>query len=85
MPAYRWFMQRWVAQVIYDVSTGLNLDLPPLMLTPRSDLIDRLVYDPRVMEVIAEKVERSCMQREEVARYAEAFARRGKPPTRRPV
>jgi len=75
MPGYRWFMRRRVEQVIDDVNTRLNLDLPPFMLTRRSALIDRLVYDPGVMEAIGEEAERSGLQREEVARQAESFAR----------
>ncbi|MGB0630608.1 MAG: 1-acyl-sn-glycerol-3-phosphate acyltransferase [Alphaproteobacteria bacterium] len=75
MPGYRWFMRRRVEQVIDDVNTRLNLELPPFMLTRRSALIDRLVYDPRVMEAIGEEAERTGLQREEIARQAEAYAR----------
>lgn len=75
MPGYRWFMRRRVEQVIDDVNARLNLDLPPFMLTRRSALIDRLVYDPKVMEAIGEEAERTGLQREEIVRQAEAFAR----------
>lgn len=75
MPGLRWFLRRRVEQVIDDVNTRLNLDLPSFMLTRRSALIDRLVYDPQVMEAIGDEAERTGRQREEVARQAEAYAR----------
>ena len=75
MPGVRWYVRRRVEQVIDDVNSKLNVDLPAFMLTRRSALIDRLVYDPMVMESIGEAAARQGLHREEVARQAEAFAR----------
>lgn len=75
MPGLRWFLRRRVEQVIDDVNNRLNVDLPSFMLTRRSTLIDRLVYDPAVMEIVGEEASRLGLQREEVARRAEDFAR----------
>lgn len=75
MPGFRWFVRRRVEQVIDDVGTRLNVELPPVMLMRRSALIDRLVYDPDVMDAIAAEAARTGQQREEVARTAEAYAR----------
>lgn len=75
MPGLRWFLRRRVEEVIDDVNNRLNVDLPSFMLTRRSALIDRLVYDPAVMEIVGEEANRLGLQREEVARRAENFAR----------
>jgi glycerol-3-phosphate O-acyltransferase len=75
MPGLRWFMRRRVEQVIDDVNNRLNVDLPSFMLTRRSALIDRLIYDPAVIEVVGEEATRLGLQREEVARRAENYAR----------
>jgi glycerol-3-phosphate O-acyltransferase len=75
MPGLRWFMRRRVEQVIDDVNNRLNVELPSFMLTRRSTLIDRLVYDPAVMEIVGQEAGRLGLQREEVARRAENFAR----------
>ena len=75
MPGLRWLVRRRVEQVIDDVNTRLNVELPSFMLTRRSALIDRLVYDPAVMEAVGEAATRQGLHREEVTRQAEAFAR----------
>jgi len=48
LPGGRWFLRRRVDRVLADITTRLELDLPPFMLTKRYTLIDRLVYDPKV-------------------------------------
>ncbi len=75
MPGLRWFIRRRVEHVIGDMNARLNVELPPFMLARRNALIDRLVYDPEVMEAIGEEAARSGAPREEIARKAEGYVR----------
>ena len=75
MPGTRWILRRRVYRVLEDVNSRLRIDLPPFMLTKRDRLIDRLIYDDRVMEAAAQAAnERDLPQQvvvEEVRSYAE--------------
>ena len=75
MPGTRWILRRRVYRVLEDVNSRLRIDLPPFMLTKRDRLIDRLIYDDKVMEAAARTAnERDLPQQavvEEVRGYAE--------------
>ena len=75
MPGTRWILRRRVYRVIEDVNSRLRIDLPPFLLTKRDRLIDRLIYDEKVLEAAAETaVERDVPQQvvvDEVRSYAE--------------
>ena len=75
MPGTRWILRRRVYRVIEDVNSRLNIELPPFLLTKRDRLIDRLIYDDRVLQAAADTAaERDVPQQvvvEEVRGYAE--------------
>lgn len=75
MPGTRWVLRRRVYRVIEDVNSRLKIDLPPFLLTRRDRLIDRLIYDEKVLEAAAGiAAERDVPQQvvvEEVRGYAE--------------
>ncbi|MDE0060470.1 MAG: 1-acyl-sn-glycerol-3-phosphate acyltransferase [Defluviicoccus sp.] len=75
MPGTRWVLRRRVYRVIEDVNSRLRIDLPPFMLTKRDTLIDRLIYDEKVLGAAAEAAsERDVPQQivvEEIRGYAE--------------
>ena len=75
MPGTRWVLRRRVYRVIEDVNSRLKIDLPPFLLTRRDRLIDRLIYDEKVIEAAAGiAAERDVPQQvvvEEVRGYAE--------------
>ena len=50
IPSTRWFLRRRINRVLNEVSTRLQIDIRPFQLTKRQVLIDRLVYDPMVIE-----------------------------------
>ena len=75
MPGFRWFVRNRVSRVIDDVHARLDLELPPFMLTRRAALIDRLVFDEKVMEAIAEKAAARDLPRQVVIEEAESYAR----------
>lgn len=52
IPSVRWFLRRRINRVIDEISTRLDIEIRPFQLTKRQVLIDRLVYDPKVIEAI---------------------------------
>jgi len=52
VPSVRWFFRRRVYKVIDEIAAHLDLGIRPFQLTKRHVLIDRLAYDPKVMEAI---------------------------------
>jgi len=75
IPSSRWFIRRRINRVIDEISSRLDIQIKPFQLTKRQVLIDRLVYDPKVLEVIQETArEREC-PREIVQREVVSYAR----------
>ncbi|MDH3827452.1 MAG: hypothetical protein OET21_08560, partial [Desulfobacterales bacterium] len=52
IPSSRWFIRRRINRVIDEISSRLDIQIKPFQLTKRQVLIDRLVYDPQVLETI---------------------------------
>ncbi|MDX1442589.1 MAG: 1-acyl-sn-glycerol-3-phosphate acyltransferase [Gammaproteobacteria bacterium] len=52
VPGVRWYFRRKANRVIEELNKRLDLELPPLKLAQRRVLIDRLVYDPKVIEAV---------------------------------
>ncbi|TAK92652.1 MAG: glycerol-3-phosphate acyltransferase [Burkholderiaceae bacterium] len=73
-PGVRWFLRRRVNRVIDEVNTRLNIHIRPFQFTKRQVLIDRLSYDPRVMDALRDYAQEKKIPREvaqaEVRRYA---------------
>ncbi len=52
IPSVRWFFRRRINRVIDEIASHLDLGIRPFQLTKRQVLIDRLAYDPKVIEAI---------------------------------
>lgn len=52
IPSVRWYFRRRINRVINEIASHLDLELRPFQLTKRQVLIDRLTFDPKVMEAI---------------------------------
>ncbi len=52
VPSVRWFLRRQLNRAIEEVNTRLHIRLQPFKLTKREVLIDRLLYDPVLLETI---------------------------------
>jgi glycerol-3-phosphate O-acyltransferase len=50
IPSVRWLLRRRVNRVLEEINTKLKIRIPPLTLTKREVLIDRLLFDPQVQE-----------------------------------
>ncbi len=74
IPGARWFLRRRLNRVLDEIGTRLDIEIRPFQLTKRQVLIDRLVYDPKVIEAIqktaSEENQSRAMVQEKVLTYA---------------
>ena len=49
LPGVRWFFRRRINRLTATLNRRLHLQIPPIAMTKREVLIDRLVYDPKVL------------------------------------
>jgi len=54
VPSVRWFFRRRMEKVVSQVNTKLDRPIEPFKLARRHDMIQRVIYDPKVAEAIAE-------------------------------
>ena len=53
-PSVRWFFRRRMEKVVARLNTKLERPIEPFKLARRHDMIQRVIYDPKVAEAIAE-------------------------------
>ncbi len=53
-PGLRWFFRRRMERVLARVNARLERKIEPFRLARRQDMIARLLYDPQVLEAVAE-------------------------------
>ena len=75
IPSTRWFLRRRINRVIDEISTRLDIQVKPFQLTKRQVLIDRLVYDPDVIEAVQEKAKAQDCPREVVQAEVVSYAK----------
>lgn len=54
MPSVRWYLRRRMNKAIGVLNDRLQLKIQPFKLTQRRVMVDRLAYDPKVIEAILE-------------------------------
>jgi glycerol-3-phosphate O-acyltransferase len=75
VPGVRWVLRRRVNLVIGRLNSRLHLRIRPFKLTRREVLVDRLSYDPRVLEAAEAHAVESGTPREVVMRRVATYAR----------
>ena len=74
LPCVRWFFRRRIKTIINEINKRLDLRLPAFKLTTRRVLIDRLVYDAKVLEAVKKYCQEQGVSNkvamEKVERYA---------------
>jgi len=75
VPGVRWVLRRRINRVIDEVNTRLDISIRPFQLTKRQVLIDRLVYDPKVLEAMQAYAAEQHMPREVAQVRVLKFAR----------
>src|SRR6202035_3999222 len=75
VPSVRWVLRRRVNRVIDELRTRLRIEIKPFQLTKRQVLIDRLMYDPKVLEAAEAQARAEGMPREVAMARVERYAR----------
>lgn len=74
IPSVRWFFRQRTNRLIEEINARLHVEIPPFHRSRRQALVDRLTYDPRVLEAVDEHARATGTPREvvlaRVARYA---------------
>ena len=78
MPGMRWYFRRRVNRVIDEINTRLDVEIRPLQITQRKALIDRLVFDEKVLQAVKETALENGMPvsvaQDKARRYANEIA-----------
>ena len=64
IPSVRWFIRRRANRAVEELNTRLKIKIQPFKLTKRAVLIDRLIYDPQVLQAADEQARTEQMPRE---------------------
>lgn len=75
IPSTRWFIRRRINRVIDEISARLDIEIRPFQLTKRQVLIDRLVYDPKVIEAVQAYAQEKKIPREIAQAKVIAYAK----------
>jgi glycerol-3-phosphate O-acyltransferase len=75
VPGFRWYLRRRVNVVIGRLNQRLHLHIQPFKLTRRAVLVDRLTFDPRVVEAAEAHARESGEPQALVMRRVAAYAR----------
>ena len=75
LPGVRWFIRRRVNLVLEEIGKRLHLEVRPFSLTRRQVLIDRLMYDPRILEAAGEHSREQNIPRNVVMAEVERYVK----------
>ncbi len=75
MPTVRWYLRRRMNKAINILNDKLQLKIQPFKLTKRRVMIDRLAYDPQVIEAIIEHSQTEQVPYPVVEEMAHRYAR----------
>jgi glycerol-3-phosphate O-acyltransferase len=75
VPSVRWYLRRRVQRVIDELNTRLKLEIPQFHRTRRRVLLDRLVFDPKVVEAVDVTAREQGIPRAVLAGRVERYAR----------
>lgn len=74
-PGLRWFLRRRVNRAIEEVNERLQLRIPAFKIARREALIDRLIYDAKVVEAAEDKAKATGAPRSAVMGQVLSYAR----------
>jgi glycerol-3-phosphate O-acyltransferase len=75
IPSVRWFLRRRLNLFVEEIGRRLHLEIHPFSLTKRQVLIDRLMYDPQVLETAVACARADNVPRDVVMAEVERYAR----------
>ncbi|MCB1340317.1 MAG: 1-acyl-sn-glycerol-3-phosphate acyltransferase [Pseudooceanicola sp.] len=74
-PSVRWFFRRRLERVVARLNTRLERPIQPFKLARRYDMIQRLFYDPQVMQAVADHAKAEGVPENVAAELARDYAR----------
>ena len=75
IPSIRWALRRRANKAIEELNTRLHLHIRPFKLSRRRVLIDRLLYDPDVLEAVESYAKANGLARDVAMEMAKRYAR----------
>ncbi len=75
LPGVRWFFRRRINKLATSLNQRLHLKIPTIAMTKREVLVDRLVYDPKVLRELARYCESAGVPPEIALRQVRRYAR----------
>lgn len=74
-PSVRWYFRRRMEKVVARLNERLERPIEPFRLARRHDMIQRLIYDPHVMEAVAEHARAEGIPEQVAFQQARTYAR----------
>ena len=74
-PSVRWFFRRRMERVVAKLNERLERPIEPFKLLRRHDMIQRLIYDPSVIEAVAEHAAETGVREDVAFEQARRYAR----------
>ena len=74
-PSVRWFFRRRMERVVARLNERLERPIEPFKLLRRHDMIQRLIYDPKVIEAVAERAREAGVPEDVAFQEAHRYAR----------
>ncbi|GGL52531.1 1-acyl-sn-glycerol-3-phosphate acyltransferase [Wenxinia marina] len=74
-PSVRWFLRRRAERLVARLNTRLRRPIEPFRLARRHDMIQRLSYDPAVVEAVVEYARREGVREDVAFEKAQDYAR----------
>src|SRR3989337_3175433 len=75
IPSVRWFLRRRVNLVLEEIGKRPHLEIRPFSLTKRQVLVDRLLYDPKILETAEAHAKENGIPRNIVMAEVERFTK----------
>ncbi|MBD3679873.1 MAG: 1-acyl-sn-glycerol-3-phosphate acyltransferase [Rhodobacteraceae bacterium] len=75
LPSARWYLRRRMERVVAHLNERLERPIQPFKLARRHDMIQRLIYDPKVMEAVADYSRANGVPEQVGVEVAERYAR----------
>jgi glycerol-3-phosphate O-acyltransferase len=74
-PSVRWFLRRRAERLVAELNKRLDRPIQPFKLLDRTDMIQRLIYDPEVMKAVAEHAHENGVREDVAFERARHYAR----------
>jgi glycerol-3-phosphate O-acyltransferase len=74
-PSVRWFLRRRAERLVAELNKRLDRPIKPFKLLDRTDMIQRLIYDPEVMKAVADHAHENGVREDVAFEKARHYAR----------